>query len=231
MGKTLSHFKWVDSLVIPRGKAPDIPNIVQVDHGVFKHVLRMGPGWHDGDRDKTTGRYAVKGRAEMSSLGGGTPMKQGETWLIGSTVMFADNFVPSKGYCHIAQPVLHQSYVTFDLKGDTMVGAFMAVDYGGKAGDAMRASHRKIRETSVKRGQWLSWVIKVKFGRDGYYGVSINGDDFRGIHINTEIGHTRGNQVARVSSFGGTWGLYMIMNGPPRDCVVYHANPFLKKIG
>lgn len=224
VGKNLSQFKWVDSRVVPVGAAPEIQNITQVGPGVFRHVLRMGRGWHDGDRDKTEGRYAVKGRAELTSLGGGTPMKVGETWLIGSTLMFDPGFVPSNGYCQLAQPVLHQSFFNWDLRGNVMVGQLRVFERG------LGSASKLVREVRVRRGEWLTWTLKVRFGPDGYYGLSVNGDEFKGLELNTEIGHVRGAQVGKVSHFGGTWGLYMIMDGAPRDCVVYHANPFLKKI-
>lgn len=225
VGKDLKQFAWIDSLVVPRGAAPEVQNITQVGPGVFRHVLRMGNGWHDGDRHLTHGAYAKKGRAELTSLGGGTPMGLGETWLIGSTVLFDKDFQPSQGYCQIAQPVLHQSYFNFDLQGDTMVGRLMVFERG------LGSPSRLVREVSVKRGQWLTWTLKVKFGADGSYALSVNGDDFRGININTEIGHVKGATVGKVSQFGGTWGLYCPMNGPARELVVYHANPFLKKVG
>lgn len=224
VGKQLSDFKWVDSKVIPRGAAPEIENITQVAPGVFRHWLRVGKGWHDGDRDLTTGRYALKGRAEMNSLGGSTPMKKGETWLIGSTVKFDDNFVPGSGFCDIAQPVLFQSYFTWGLKGDTMVGQMMVFERG------LGSPSKLVREVKVKRGQWFTWTLKVKLGPDGYYGLSVDGDAFQGFPINTEIGHVSRATVGKVSEFGGTWGLYGMMNGPPRDMIVYHANPFLKKV-
>ena len=224
VGKSLSQFKWVDSQVVPRGAAPEIPNIQQVAPGVFKCILRNGRGWHDGDRNLTTGRYAVKGRAELCCLGGNTPYRAGETWLIGSTIMFDKNFVPSSGYCNSHQPVLHQSYISWDLKGDTMVGTLNVFERG------LGSSSRAVRTVQVKRGQWVTLVLKVTFGTNGYYGLSVNGDDFKGFNCDTSIGHIHGSQVGKVSSFGGTWGLYMIMNGAPRDCVVYHAMPFIKKL-
>lgn len=225
VGKALSQFKWVDSQVVPRGAAPEIPNIQQVGTGVFKCIIRIGKGWHDGDRHLTEGRYAVKGRAEMCCLGGDTPYKLGETWLIGSTILFDKNFVPSNGFCQAYQPVLHQSYFNWDLKGDTMVGSLNVFTRG------LGSPSRVVRTVQVKRGEWVSLVMRIKFGTGGSYALSVNGDAFRGIDCDTSIGHIRGAQVGKVSSFGGTWGLYMITDGPPRECVVYHAMPFTKKVG
>lgn len=224
VGTSLRRFRWIDPSVVPPGNAANIQNITQVSKGIFMHRLRMGNGWHDGDRNKTTGKYTEKGRAELCCLGGNTPYKLGETWLIGSTVMFDKNFVPSRGYCDIAQPVLHQSYFTWDLQGNTMVGSMMVFERG------LGSRARLVRQVKVKRGEWFTWTLKVKFGKDGMYMLSINGDDFKGIRLDTRIGHMSGNQVGKVKNFGGTWGLYCMMNGKPRDLIVYHAYPFIKKL-
>lgn len=226
MGNALTQFKWVDSDVIPKGAAPEIENIVQHAPGILKHILRVGNGWADGDRKITTGRQSQKGRAEVCCLHQNTPYKVGETWLIGSTLMFAPDFVPPPGYFQVAQPVLHQSFFNINkLSGNTMSGGMYVFEQG------LGSPNRLVRKVSVKRGEWMTWTLKVKFGKDGYYGLSINGDEFQGFNIDTSVGHIQGANVGVVNAHGGTWGAYCPHGGSPRTMVVYHAKPFIKKIG
>lgn len=226
VGKNLSDFKWKDSNVYPPGAAPEIPNIQQIGPATFCHVLRKRDKWHDGDRNMTTGGYTTKMRAEMTALGGNEPYKLGETWLIGSTVRLNPDFVPFKGYCNIMQPVLHQSYFTMHkLEGDTVTGTLFVFEKG------LGSKSVPVRTVQFKRGEWVPVVIKVTFGTKGYYGLSVNGDDFQGFPVDTSIGHIFRNQVGKVKEFGGTWGLYSSSNGPaPHNNIVVHANPFVKKV-
>lgn len=229
VAKSLSDIRWVDSKVYPPGAAPEIQNIQQIGPAMFSCILRHRGSWHDGDRHLTTGKYATKSRAEMCCLGGNTPYTLGSTWLIGTTVRLNPDFVPSAGYCNIMQPVLHQSYFTMhDLKGDIVTGSLRVFTAG------LGSSSRTVRTVQFKRGEWVSLVLKVTFGANGYYGLSVNGDEFQGFNLDTTIGHIKGSKVGKVSSFGGTWGLYMSTN-PLRgqalkDAVVTHANIFIKKV-
>lgn len=221
VGKTLSDFRWVDVKVVGRG-GPEIPNIQQVAPGVFKCILRQGNGWHDGNLK--AGRQDHKGRAELCCLGGNTPYKIGETWLIGATTLFDPRFMATS-YCQIAQPVLHQSYFNMNKSSGNQVSGGLYVFERG-----LGSASRLVRNVTVEKGKWFTWVVRVTFGENGSYGLSINGDSFGTTRANTAVGHKSMNQVGRVGAFGGTFGLYMPMGGPPRDVIVYHANMFIKKV-
>lgn len=217
VGRDLSDFRWVDSQVVPRGAGPEIRNIQQVGPGVFAHVLRWRGGWHDGDRHLTEGKYREKGRAELCCLGGNTPFALGTTWLIGTTFRLSPDFVPPRNYCHLMQPVLHQSYFSVRGSGDTFKGSLMAFERG------LGSPSREVRSFTFRRGEWVSVVVRVTLNRNGEYALSVNGDAFKGIK---GVDATVGN---RGPPFGGTWGLYC-KNGV-RDMVVYHANVWIKKVG
>ena len=224
VGETLKSFRWIDSLVCPPGAAPEIPNIVQLGPRVFAHVLRHRGTWHDGDRHLSTGGYENKARAELSCLGGNTPYTLGSTWLIGTTVRLNPDFVPSRGYCNIMQPVLHQSYFTLhDLRGDVVTGSLRVFEAG------LGSTSRTVRTVQFPRGRWVPLVVRVTFARRGEYALSVNGDEFRGIGgVDTTIGHGQ-------MPFGGTFGLYMSATGavdgrPQRDAIVQHANMWIKRV-
>ena len=217
VGRSLSDFRWVDSQVVPRGKGPEIPNIRQMAPGVFAHVLRWRSGWHDGDRHLTTGSYAQKGRAELCCLGGNQPFTEGSTWLIGTTVRLHPRVSGASSFIDLAQPILHQSYFVVRGSGDSYTGSLMAFTRG------LGSQSKAVRTIQMKRGVWYSLVFKVTLTKNGSYGMSVNGDAFQTITgIDGTAGHTR-------SSHGGTFGLYM-KNGRG-DCIVYHAFPWIKKVG
>ena len=225
VGRSLSDFRWIDALVYPPGAAPEIQNIQQVAPGIFACILRKYGNWHDGDRNLTYGIYTGKQRAELCCLGGNTPFAVGTTWLIGTTVRLSPTFVPAAGYCNLMQPVIHQSFFTLSgLRGDSVTGSLMAFTAG------LGSSTRLVRAVTIKRGEWTPLVIKVTFGKNGYYGLSVNGDAFQGFPIDTSIGHIHGHEVGVVQNFGGTWGLYQSTGRPDGDAVVHHANIFIKRV-
>ncbi len=231
VGTTLKKFEFVESMVHPAKAAPEINNITQVAPGVTMHALRFRGKWNDGDRNLHHSYYTHKARAEMYGLGGDKPYKLGETWLIGTTLYLAPDFVPSKGYCNTQQPVLHQSYFNWHtINGDKVTGSLMVFEAGLGSGT------KEVRRVTVRRGEWNTFVTRVTFGEKGAYALSMNGDDFEGIKINTSVGHIHKNKVGKVKEFGGTWGLYMSTYGgkdgkPQKDTIVLHANPWIKKIG
>jgi hypothetical protein len=224
VARSLKDVQWTDSKVIPRGAGPEIPNIVQVGDGLFCCTLRQRGSWHDGDRDMTAGAYARKSRAEMHGLGGDRPMRAGETWLIGTTVWLRKDFAPNGGFCNVMQPVLHQSYLTLErVQGNDVVGALYVFERG------LGSRSIRVRGCTFPRGQWTTVVLRVRFGRDGRYELSVNGDAFQGIACDASVGHVQGNRVGVVDAFGGTWGLYCAAGGG--DKMVVHAFPWLKRVG
>lgn len=215
----LSDFKNVDdSLVYPRGAGPEIVNITEVGPRTFKFLLRHRGSWHDGDRNKNDPK---KSRAEVSRLFGAPLMKVGQTWDIATTVYLDPTFVPARGYCNIMQPVFDQSYLTVGkVRGDEVTAELMAFTNG------IGSTARSVRKFTIKRGQWTSIVVRVKFASSGSYGCSVNGDAFQSINLDT----TRGEQP-----FRSKWGLYGpsgndVNNSPLKDQLVYHTNVYLYKV-
>jgi hypothetical protein len=188
------------------------------------HGLRFRGKWNDGDRDKTGGAYDKKARSEMVSLGGDDPMRPGGTYLIGTSVYIAPGFRPSPGYCNIMQPVLFQSYLTLSGSKDNLTATLMAFTKG------LGSPAKTIRAVKIPTGKWVQLVVKVKFGRDGYYGLSVNGDAFVGQNMDTTIAKD-GSGTGVASKFGTKWGLYMNNQGMTDDAVVFHYLPFWQKIG
>ncbi|AGE59351.1 hypothetical protein ATCVOR07043_223R [Acanthocystis turfacea Chlorella virus OR0704.3] len=224
VGTSLSKFKWAASKVIPKGAAPNIDVITQVAPGVTMHGLRFRGKWNDGDRDKTGGAYDKKARSEMVSLGGDDPMRPGGTYLIGTSVYIAPGFKPSPGYCNIMQPVLFQSYLTLSGSKDNLTATLMAFTKG------LGSPAKTIRAVKIPTGKWVQLVVKVKFAKDGYYGLSVNGDAFVGQNMDTTIAKD-GSGTGAASKFGTKWGLYMNNQGMTDDAVVFHYLPFWQKIG
>ena len=227
--ETMRDFKFAESFVWPKGAAPEIDNIQQVAPRHFKFILRHRGSWYDGDRNlKNNSKGLAKSRAETyatcyNKLGTDLPFNIGDTWLIGSTVRLAPDFVPGRGYCNIMQPVNHQSFLNLTaLRGD-VVEAKLGVFSNGIGSKITYA-----RTVQIKRGEWTSLVVKAKFAKDGYYGLSINGDPFQGVALDT----TRGGD--RKPPFGGNFGLYGnakegVDRKPLRDQIVEHHTMFYKK--
>ncbi|AAC96985.1 hypothetical protein PBCV1_A678R [Paramecium bursaria Chlorella virus 1] len=229
IGSSLSYFKFDESRVNPPGAAPEIKNLVQVAPGITLHGLRFRGKWNDGDRDLTTSYHSYKARAEMSGLGGKTPYKLGGTYLIGTTIFLAPDFEPSDMYTDLMQPIQFQSFFTISGSGDNLTGSLYAFEKG------LGSKQILIRSVKIPRGQWVTIVLKVKLAQNGSYALSVNGDEFKGLNLDTTIGKKgSGNTVGKVNEFGGTYGLYCTntTNGKrsTKDRVVFHANPFWKKI-
>ena len=249
MAETLADFGkgGVDnSLVFPRGAAKEIDNITQLGPRHFRFELRMrgdpwspfNPkgtkgAWYDGDRDlewnegKRDGRYHDKSRAEVHDLFRKTPrepiMKLGDTWDIATTVKLDKAFVPSRMYTNISQPCLDQSFVSLTgIKGDDVTGAlFVFVDGIGSA-------IKTARTLTIKREQWTSIVVRVKFAVKGRYELSVNGDPFQGIDIDT-------SKIFAKRSPGPKYGLYAcattnVLGKPMKDLICEHKNIYVRKV-
>jgi hypothetical protein len=217
VGYDLGDYRWIDTSVIPRGAGPEIPNIRQVQRGVFAHTLRWRDGWHDGDRSLAHGAYLQKGRAELCCLGGDTPMRIGQTWLIGTTILVPRDFAGARSFIDVGQLVHHQSYLDLDKKG----GSFkitLRVFRNGLGSPSIR-----VRATTVPPDTWVSLVTRVRFSREGAYALSVDGDEFVEVD-NIDTTYSRSGD----GTFGGTFGLYM-KNGRG-DCTIYTANNFIMKI-
>ena len=231
-----------NSLVFPRGAAPEIDNITQVGPRHFRFELRMrgnpwskhNPGgtkgaWYDGDRDlewnegQRDNRYHDKSRAEVHDLFRKTPrepsMKVGDTWDIATTVKLDANFVPSRMYCNIMQPVFDQSFLSLtDINGDDVTAQLMVFV------DGIGSTIKVARSFTIRRGEWTSIIVRVKFAKDGRYEVSVNGDDFKGIKIDTS-----------ERAGGCKWGLYgtattNVKGKPMKDLVCEHKTIYVRKV-
>lgn len=244
MAETLADFgKGVDkSLVFPRGAGPEIDNITTVGPRHFRFELRMRGNpwsplnprgtkgaWYDGDRDlkwnegRRDGRYHDKSRAEVHDLFRNTPrqpdMEVGQTWDIATTVKLDKDFVPSRVYCNIMQPVFDQSFLNLTgINGDNVTAQLMVFVDG--IGSAIKVA----RSFVIRRGVWTSIIVRVKYAKDGRYDVSVDGDAFKGIGIDTS------KQVG-----GAKWGLYgtattNILGKPMKDLIVEHKNIYVRKV-
>lgn len=217
-------FKTVDnSLVFPRGAGPEITNITQQAPGEFKFVLRHRGSWYDGDRDlKWNDQGKDKSRAEVSGFkkAPASGMTVGSTWDIATTVRLGPTFVPSRGYCNIMQPVYDQSYLTLsDLNGNDVTAKLMVFTNG------IGSEQKLARQFTIKRGQWTTIVVRVKFDKNGSYTCSVNGDEFKGVDMDT----TKGEQP-----FRSKWGLYGTSRGVGGrklgDQILRHKNIYVRKV-
>lgn len=224
--RNLADLKFAETRVFPPGKGPEIPNIQQVGPAHFKFTLRHRDGWYDGDRDGKNNRMGLaKSRAETFGFYKYvTPFELGSTWLIGSTVRLAPDFVPSRGYCNIMQPTNHQSFLGLTkLVGDTVTCQLVVFQ------DGIGTAQRVARTVTFKRNVWTSLVVKTTVGKQGYFGLSINGDAFQGIPCDT----TKSGD--RTPPLGGNFGLYGsattgVDGKPLGDQTVEHKNMFLKHL-
>lgn len=245
VARTLSDFKSVDnSLVFPRGAAPEVDNITEVAPGTFNFLLRhrgnpwspLNPegtrgAWYDGDRDldwnegRRDGRYHDKSRAEVTDLHGVgrkiDALRLGTTWDIVTTVRLDPAFVPSVGYCNIMQPVFDQSFLT--LTG--LVGNEVTANLNVFT-DGIGSRIRTVRAFPIRRGRWTQVTVRVRFGRDGSYQCSVDGDPFVGIKLDTTRGRT---------PFNAKWGLYCtattdVLGRPMGDSVVQHRSIALRQV-
>jgi hypothetical protein len=226
------------SLVFPRGAAPEIEHITQVAPRTFKFNLRFRGNpwspynphgtrgaWYDGDRNlewnegKRDGRYHDKSRAEVSGLPAKISLE--ETWEIATTVKLDPEFVPSQSYCDIMQPVFDGGFLSLTGIHDNVVTGSLFVFSNGIGSTILTA-----RDISIPRDEWVSIRVRVKFSKDGYYQMSVNGDAFKGIHVDTT--------KARVP-YSVKFGLYAtattnVLGKPMKDLIVYHRNIYMKKL-
>lgn len=243
--RSLGDFKNVDdSLVFPRGAAPEIKNITQDPDGSFRFVLRhrgnpwskVNPGgtrgaWYDGDRNlewnegKRDGKYHDKSRAEVSGALG-LSQKYGETWEYATTFKVDNEFAPSKGYCNVMQPIVHVCWLGLTgLKGDIVSAS---LDYS-KAVRGFSPS-ATARSFTFRRGEWVSVVVRIKIhDSQGSLELSINGDPFQGVR-----GVKMSNEDAK-GEFGCKWGIYGsattdVNKQPLGDWTVWHRNVWLRTV-
>jgi len=227
-----------NSLVFPRGAAPEITNITQIAPRHFRFELRhrgnpwtpLNPrgtkgAWYDGDRDlqwnegKRDGKYHDKSRAEVSALE--ATIKEGDTWEIATTVKLDKNFVPSRSYCNIMQPVFDGSFLSLTgIKGNVVTGSLFVFP------DGIGSDIKTARDISIPREEWTSIRIRIKFAKNGFYQMSINGDPFKGINLDTTKART---------PWGPKWGEYMtattdVTGKPMVDSIVEHKNIYMVKI-
>jgi hypothetical protein len=242
VAQTLQDFKsgkGVDTpLVFPRGAAPEIDNISLIAPNTFQFVLRhrgnpwspLNPSgtkgaWYDGDGNlewnegKRDGTYHDKSRAEVSGLP--AIITNGETWEIGTTVKLDKNFVPSQSYTDIMQPIFDGSFLSLTgLKGDVVTGSLFVFPNG--IGNGILTA----RDISIPREQWVSIRVRVKCATDGYYQMSVNGDAFQGISLDTT--------KARFP-YSTKFGVYCtattsVLGKPMQDLICFHTNMYMKKI-
>lgn len=233
-----------NSLVFPRGAAPEIDNITQVAPRHFRFELRMRGNpwspfntkgtkgaWYDGDRDlewnegKRDKKYHDKSRAEVNGLTKKfkVEMKNNETWDIATTVKLDANFVPSKSYCNIMQPVFDQSFLSLTgVNGDDVTANLFVFTNG------IGSKIQTARTFTIKRGVWTSIIVRVKFGTSGKYEVSVNGDPFKGISLDT-------GKLFAERGVGNKWGLYAtsttsVQGKPMKDLIVEHKNIYVRKV-
>ena len=227
-----------DSLVFPRGAAPEITNITQVAPRQFKFVLRhrgnpwtplntrgTKGAWYDGDRDlewnegKRDGKYHDKSRAEVSGLP--AKISVGDTWDIATTVKLDKDFVPSQSYCNIMQPIFDGSFLSLTgIQGNNVTGSLFVFS------DGIGSKILTARDITIPREQWVSIVVRIKFAKNGFYQMSINGDAFKGINLDTTKART---------PYGGKWGLYCtattaVTGKPMADTILEHKNIYMRKV-
>lgn len=227
VARSMADLTWGDSLVYPPGAAEEIRNIQETSPGVFRCILRHRGSWYDGDRDLQNNKEGKdKSRAEISSIRKGMhrPYNVGETWLIGTTVKLDKDFVPARGYCNIMQPLNHQSFVNLTrIRGDVVTGGLYVFE------DGIGSPITTVRTFQLRRGEWTTVVVRVRVGKDGEYGLSINGDSF----VTKKFDTTKSGD--RTPPFGGNWGLYSsatknVNGGQLKDLIVDHKDIFIKKL-
>lgn len=230
VAETMADINFQETEVFPKGAAPEIKNIQLMAPRWFRFILRHRGSWYDGDRNLRNNKAGLnKSRAEIygmcdKKLGSLTAFNIGDTWLMGSTVRLAPDFVPSRGYCNLMQPVNHQSFLTMTkLEGDTVTLELRVFDNG------IGSKQTLARTATIKRGQWHTLVVKATFAKNGYYGLSVDGDEFQGVRLDT----TRAGE--RKPPYGGNFGIYgnagTGVNGKPvGDWTVDHYNMYYKKL-
>lgn len=230
VAETMADINFQETEVFPKGAAPEIKNIQLMAPRWFRFILRHRGKWYDGDRNLRNNKEGKnKSRAEIygmcdKKLGSTTAFKLGDTWLMGSTIRLAPDFVPSRGYCNLMQPANHQSFLNMvALKGDDVTVELRVFENG------IGTKTTLARSVTIKRGQWHTLVVKATFAKNGYYGLSVDGDEFKGVTLDT----TKSGE--RKPPFGGNFGIYGnagtgVDGKPVGDWVVDHYNMYYKKV-
>jgi hypothetical protein len=200
--RELTDFNGVDrSEVYPRGEAKTIDHVYRVFPGTFAFYMRhrgdpskTKGAWYDGDRDlQWNYKGHDKSRAEVNIV---PNIKQGETWEFGSTVFIPKDFVPSRGYCNLMQPIFSVSFLTlYGIRGNSAVGSlFFNADP-----DAIGSKTREVRDISIPLGKWTRIRVRIKVDKKGSMGMSVGNDDFESIE---------GIDTSRARKLSSKWGLY-----------------------
>jgi hypothetical protein len=221
VARSLRDFRSVDnSLVFPRGAAPEIQNITDEGNGMFRFFLRHRGAWYDGDRDlRWNDRGHDKSRAEVSGLKG-LVQRQGETWEYGTTFKVDTKFMPSAGYCDVMQQHALSWVGLTQIKGDVITGGLYYTR------DLFKTNFRA-RQFSFRRGEWVTLVVRLRVHpTNGECVMSVNGDEFQG---------HRGKIYKPDRDFGGKWGIYGsgtkdVTRKPLGDSLVWHKNIWMRKV-
>ena len=216
-----------DSEVWPKGKGSEIVNITDQGNGLFQFLLRHRGDWYDGDRDgKNNAEGKTKSRAELAGLkGAGVERAQayGETWEYGTSVCFAKDFVPSRGWCDIFQ-IFPVAWINLTgLDGDEIIGGLY---YTASDDDFSQAG--PVRTFRIKRGEWLTFSVRAKVHEtDGELLLSINGDAYQGKR-NFRL------YSSKRPDFDGKWGLYTstesVERRPMKDALMWHRNIWMRQV-
>ena len=212
-----------DSLVFPKGKAEEIQNITDLGNGTFQFLLRHRGSWYDGDRDgRNNAKGLNKSRAEATGPGKSHQVAN-ETWEYGTTFSAAKDFIPSSGFCNIFQLFPVAWLRITGLSGDTLSGALYH-----NTSDNDFSQSPPVREFKVKRGEWISFVIRAKVhASSGELTMSVGGDAFKGKTGFRLFSNKR-------KDFGSKFGLYMSTTSatkqPLNDSTVWHRNVWARKV-
>jgi hypothetical protein len=221
--RTLADFSKVDkSQVYPRGAAKSIDLITQTAPGTFRFLLRHRGKWYDGDR---TLEWNYKGhdKSRAEAAPAGPKVKTGETWDFSTTVRLAPDFVPSEGYCNIAQPVFSVGFFTLtEQVGDTTTGEYFFNPDPKKIGQGAKLA----RSVTFKRGQWTTFVWRIHFDKKGSIKMSMNGDAFVGL---SGVDTSRATLPVYKMGLYGT-GVKDIHGKKLGDQVVEHKNVYMRRI-
>ena len=226
VARSLRDFEEADdSRVWTRGKGSEIVNITHQGDGLFQFLLRHRGQWYDGDRDgENNAKGLNKSRAEVNGLKGmERGQVYGETWEYGTSVCFAKDFVPSRGWCNIVQ-VFPVAWINLTgLSGDEITGGLY---HTGSDTDFVQTG--PVRTFTVKRGEWLTFSVRAKVHKTaGELLMSVNGDAYRGKRNFRLYSDKR-------PDFGGKWGLYIstesVERKPMKDALMWHRNIWMRRV-
>jgi hypothetical protein len=131
------------------------------------------------------------------------------------------DFIPSQVYTNILQPIFDGSFLSLTgIRGNIVTGSLFVFT------DGIGSKILTVRGISIPRDEWLSIRIRIKFARDGFYQMSVNGDAFKGINLDTT--------KARFP-YSVKYGLYCtattnVLGKPMKDLICYHRNMYMKKL-